>query len=58
MPEVIFAHHNFKKFVKHRIGDIGHADERIWEMKIDRLQADANLRGGRTISPLHSELLQ
>jgi SAM-dependent methyltransferase len=41
----------FRKFVKHRVMGIGHADERIWEMTVSRLQANANLRRG-AIPPL------
>lgn len=41
----------YKQFTKRRIGGIGHADERVWEMKVSRLQANANLRRG-TIPPL------
>ena len=37
----------FSQFTKHRITGIGHADERIWELKVSRLQANANLRRGR-----------
>src|SRR5271157_608718 len=41
----------YTQFTKRRIKGIGHADERIWEMKIDRLRADAYLRRG-AIPPL------
>jgi SAM-dependent methyltransferase len=41
----------YKKFSKRRIANIGHADERIWEMRVGRLQADACLRRG-AIPPL------
>jgi hypothetical protein len=41
----------YKKFTKRRIKGIGHADERVWEMKVSRLQANTNLRRG-TIPPL------
>jgi len=41
----------FKKFVQRRIAGIGHSDERIWEMKVSRLSANAHLRRG-AIPPL------
>jgi len=41
----------YRKFVKRRIRNIGHADERIWEMKIDRFRVEAFFRRG-AIPPL------
>ncbi len=41
----------YKRFTKRRIKEIGHADERIWELNVNRVQANANLRRG-TIPPL------
>ena len=41
----------YREFTKRRIKGIGHADERIWELRISRVQASANLRRG-TIPPL------
>jgi hypothetical protein len=43
-----------KKFTKRRVAGIGHADERIWEMKVSRLSANAHLRRG-AIPPLSSD---
>jgi len=41
----------YREFSKRRIRNIGHADERIWELKVSRVQANANLRRG-AIPPL------
>ena len=41
----------YREFTKHRMKNIGHADERIWEKKVGRLQAAAYLRRG-VIPPL------
>ena len=44
----------YKKFTKRRVAGIGHADERMWEMKVSRLSANAHLRRG-AIPPLSSD---
>ena len=41
----------YREFTKRRIKGIGHGGEQIWELKVGRLQANANLRRG-TIPPL------
>ena len=41
----------YRGFTKHRIQNIGHAGEGIWELRVNRVQAEANLRRG-TIPPL------
>jgi SAM-dependent methyltransferase len=41
----------YREFTKRRIAGISQADERIWEMKISRLSANAHLRRG-AIPPL------
>jgi hypothetical protein len=41
----------YKQFTKRRIGVIGHADERVSEMKVSRLRAEASMRRG-AIPPL------
>ncbi|MDR3748746.1 MAG: hypothetical protein P4M04_11405 [Acidobacteriota bacterium] len=41
----------YREFTKRRIRNIGHADERIWEKRVGRLQAAAYLRRG-AIPPL------
>ena len=44
----------FKKFVQRRAGVVGHSDERVWEMRVSRAQADACMRRG-AIPPLSSD---